>query len=155
MAEYELYHYGVKGMKWGVRKSVKNLGSGISKRVKARREETKAMKEDMGKDRYNDYRRTYGRRGTKRIYDRKTQKGMTYKQAALREFGRKAAKNVLVSVGSTAVSTMVMAVGFKAMENRAKQAANASLLRLGKGSGKAYRFVADLGDGMQIVENLK
>lgn len=155
MSEYELYHWGVKGMKWGVRKSVKNAVSGVRKKIKTRREETKAMKEDMGRSRYNEYRSSYGRRGTKRIYNRKKQKGMTYKQAERRELGRQIATKALVAIGQTTVSTLVTAAAYKTMETRAKQAANASLLRLGKGSGKAYRFVTDLGDGMQIVENLK
>lgn len=155
MAEYELYHYGVKGMKWGVRKSVKNAVSGVRKKIKTRREENKAMKEDMGTSRYNEYKYLYGRRGAKRIYKRKTQKGMTYKKAELREFGRKLATDALTSLGTTTVLALGTAAAFKTMEIRGKQAANASLLRLGKGSGKAYRFVSDLGDGMQIVENLK
>ena len=113
------------------------------------------MKEDMGTRRYNDYKYLYGSRGAKRIYRRKTEKGMTYKQAARREFGRQMATKALRAIGETTVSTLIMAAGFKAMETRAKQAANASLLRLGKGSKNAYRFVTDLGDGMQIVENLK
>lgn len=155
MVEYELYHYGVKGMKWGVRKSVKNIGSGIRNRVKARRDENRAMKEDMGTSRYNEYKYLYGRSGAKRIYKRKTEKGMTYKKAELREFGRKLATDALTSIGTTAVLALGTAAAFKTLEIRGKQAANASLLRLGKGSGNAYRFVADLGDGMQIVENLK
>ena len=155
MSNYELYHYGVKGMKWGVRKSVKNAVSGIRKRVKAKRKEKQDMKDDMGEKRYNEYKYLYGKRGAKRIYNRKKQKGMTYKQAERRELGRQIATKTLGVIGETTLSTLVMAASFKVMENRAKQAANASLLRLGKGSGKAYRFVADLGDGMQIVENLK
>lgn len=155
MDNYELYHYGVKGMKWGVRKSIRNLGSGIRKRVKARREETKAMKEDMGTSRYNEYTYLYGRGGTKRIYKRKTQKGMSYKKAELHEFGRKLATDALTSIGTTAVIALGVSKAYKTMEIRGKQAANASLLRLEKGSGKAYRFVTDLGDGIQIVENLK
>lgn len=155
MAEYELYHYGVKGMKWGVRKSVRNLGSNIRKKVKARREQTKKMKADMGEDRYNEYKYLYGKRGAKRIYKRKTEKGMTYKKAELREFGRKLATDALTSLGTTTVLALGTAAAFKTMEIRGKQAANASLLRLEKGSGMAYRFVTDLGDGMQIVENLK
>lgn len=158
MNEYELYHHGVKGMKWGVRKKSKSSGGlmgGIRKRVKARHEETQKMKKDMGEARYDAYKSEYGRGGVKRIYKRKTEKRMSYRKAEMRELGRQTAVKVLGSMAQTAVATLMTVATFKAAETRAKQAANASLLRLEKGGKHAYRFVADMGDGMQIVENLK
>ena len=156
MVEYELYHYGVKGMKWGVRKSERSSSGGrIRNYIKKKRAETKAVKEGLGEERYAEYKAIYGKKGAKRIHKRVTEKGMTYKQAELREFGRQIATNALKSVGQFAVSALVVSAAYKAAETRAKQAANASLLRLEKGGKRAYRFVTDLGDGMQIVENLK
>ena len=153
--EYELYHYGVKGMKWGVRKTLQNTGSRIGKRIKAKRAETKAIKDSLGDRKYAEYKSLYGRKGVKRIHKRMTEKGMTRNQAELREFGRRTATNTLSVIGQTAVSALVVSAMFKSMENAAKQAANASLLRLEKGRGLNYRHITDIGDGMQIIEKLK
>lgn len=53
MPEYELYHYGVKGMKWGVRRTAAQLGhlakagaGRIKGAVDARRAKKKAAKEE-------------------------------------------------------------------------------------------------------------
>ena len=156
MEQYELYHYGVKGMKWGVRKSDKSSSGGrVRNYIQKKRAETKAAKEGLGEKRYKTYKNTYGKKGAKRIYKRISEQGMSQTEAVLREAGRKFATNVLKSVGQIAVSTLILSAMYKASENAAKQAANASLLRLEKGGKRAYRFVTDLGDGMQIVENLK
>lgn len=156
MAEYELYHYGVKGMKWGVRKSERSSSGGrIRNYIKKKRAETKAVKEGLGEKRYAEYKALYGKKGAKRIHKRVTEKGMSYTKAELREAGRQFSTNMLKAVGQTAVSALIVSAAYKSAETRAKQAANASLLRLEKGGKRAYRFVTDLGDGMQIVENLK
>ena len=44
MPDYELYHYGVKGMKWGVRRTAAQLGHLISTSVKKRSEKREAKK---------------------------------------------------------------------------------------------------------------
>ena len=57
MAEYELYHYGVKGMKWGVRKSERSSSGGrIRNYIKKKRAETKAVKEGLGEEIYAEQR---------------------------------------------------------------------------------------------------
>ena len=56
MNEYELYHHGVKGMKWGIRRTKKQLGYKVSsglkklkKRVSDKVEESKTKKEEAKK----------------------------------------------------------------------------------------------------------
>ena len=45
MSDYELYHYGVKGMKWGVRRTAAQLGHKVSDVYKKYRDAKKAKKE--------------------------------------------------------------------------------------------------------------
>lgn len=90
----ELYHHGVKGMKWGVRKADKKSGGSRSIRQKirdkniAKQQKTDAVKKKLGNARYQEYKSLYGKKGAERIYDRKMNKGMTYKKAEFREAGR-------------------------------------------------------------------
>lgn len=76
MENYELYHAGVKGMKWGVRKSLKSYGA-VSKRqsrINARKAANEIYKADEAKRRkalkeytkdiYRDY---YTNRGKRRV----------------------------------------------------------------------------------------
>lgn len=57
--ESVLVHYGVKGMKWGVRRAAQQLGSAVSKRMKARSDKkaankslTKSYAQDRGPKRF-------------------------------------------------------------------------------------------------------
>ena len=45
MSDYELYHYGVKGMKWGIRRTAAQLGHKVSDAYKKHRDAKKAKKE--------------------------------------------------------------------------------------------------------------
>jgi hypothetical protein len=80
----ELAHYGVKGMKWGVRRAALN---------KASKDYTPGMR-DIDKH-------AFGERGVKRI-NRRMNKGQTRKQALGREAVRATSKHLLVSAGTLA-----------------------------------------------------
>ena len=85
----ELYHFGVKGMKWGVRRFQKSDGTLTS----------------AGKKRYKptaaDIRR-YGKRGAQRVADRRNN-GDSYITAQRKEMGRAAIRTTGVAVGALAV----------------------------------------------------
>lgn len=47
VSEYELYHYGVKGMRWGVRRSPKRLGRKVTKLENRNKKLTSSMKRSL------------------------------------------------------------------------------------------------------------
>lgn len=87
MTENELRHYGVRGMKWGVRRYQKNDGTLTS----------------AGKKRYSATKSdeiVYGKKSAQRIADRRN-KGDSRKKAVAKEIGRKAATSAAISVASS------------------------------------------------------
>lgn len=116
MSDYVLCHYGVKGMKWGVRKK-------ISQKISDRRKKTETLKQNLGEERYNEYRYTYGKKGAERIYNRTVDKQMTYKQAERRELGRQFVKSIVSTAIGTAISVElafpgITKAGAKYVENK-------------------------------------
>lgn len=86
----ELSHYGVKGMKWGVRKA----------------------KDDSPNPRYSPRRRAedkkvYGKRGVKRI-NRRMNSGMRLQKAQTREAWRKVGTGTAIAIGFKAAQLAVM-----------------------------------------------
>lgn len=160
----ELYHHGIKGMKWGVRRYQKKDGSltsagkkrrrGIGGRIEARREKDKEVRDALGEKRYKEYRREYGRKGTERIYDRHVNKHMSYTKAECREIGRQAVNKFLVESAGYAMITLYAVASLEACRIRGKRAANATLLRLEK-EPFPYKVVADIGDGVEVLSRLK
>lgn len=84
----ELYHHGVKGMKWGVRRFQKKDGSLTS----------------AGKKRYkptDDDKEIFGEKGAQRIADRRN-RGDSKRKAYAKEYGRQISKGL----GLTAITTL-------------------------------------------------
>lgn len=102
-----LAHYGVKGMKWGVRRQ-RRKASALKDRNAWReksRSERKKTRDQPNKrytknDRYWDE-TTYGKKGVKRI-NRRMNKGQTHGQAERREVARQAATAIVLSQVSVA-----------------------------------------------------
>lgn len=86
----ELYHYGVKGMKWGVRKKTKYV-----------------PKRWTNADRENEKR--FGARGARRIRERMDVKGMDRKKAERREVAR---TYVTALLGAAAVAGATSAAAY-------------------------------------------
>ena len=109
-----LAHYGVKGMKWGVRRQLRKAAAlkdrdawrekSRSERKKTRDQPNKRYTEN---DRYWDE-ASYGKKGVKRI-NRRMNKGQTHGQAKRREFARQTATSlVLRQVSAAAIGLVAM-----------------------------------------------
>lgn len=118
----EIYHYGIKGMRWGIRRYQKEDGTLTSD----------------GKKRYSPTRTDemlYGKKGAQRIADRRN-KGDSRKTAVRKEFGRQVATGFAVTaIGTTAVyaytsgqGEKVLSAGKKAVENYLDARKNISIL---------------------------
>ncbi len=140
----ELYHYGVKGMRWGIRRNRKK--DNINTANKNRKKIIYSRK-DMEIDRI-----LYGDRGVNRIKKRMNN-GSSHRKAVIMETMREIGVNTVVPSVVTLASLDHMTNGsihkymFKTFSeaarkyanNRAKQKANAGLARIGTYS---YRKVA-------------
>lgn len=85
-----LYHSGVKGMKWGHRKQKKTplitrAGRAINRRKANKNKYQSNNKGDIA---------LYGQKGANRIKKRMAEKGMSHKKAERREVGRSIATNI-------------------------------------------------------------
>lgn len=139
----ELYHYGIKGMRWGIRNK-RNKATKPSKKKsiykKINREADKA---------------TFGKRGVKHI-EKRMNKGRSHKSAVASEIVRKVASNTVVSaitLDAVTKGKMHKLLAQKAIRavsryanQKAKQRANASLARIG-----TYRIKHIAGDVYEFV----
>lgn len=133
-----LAHYGVKGMKWGVRRARKKAVRTRRKnaqradrdnwrsmsRSERRKNRDKANARYTKADRSSD-KMVLGRGGVRRI-NRRMNKGQSHGQAFLREAGRAAAIGTMAYVGYGVVQTAIarpdlMRAAGRAINNAAKQ----------------------------------
>lgn len=145
MIENELIHYGVKGMKWGVRKKQKTANT--KRRYKVR-----------------DYDKfIYGKKGAQRIADRMN-RGVSRKSAVTREFAGQFAKGFLgtsAAIGgvyllSTLKSNGKVAATFKKMVNAGKSVRDKyyNISVLDKDGSVIARFHDKVTVGEDIVKGL-
>ena len=135
MNEDYLIHYGVLGMKWGVRKKRYNFIKSMVKKQQKYKEEVKWNKSYKKEDRAMD-RFTFGKNGAKRINNRMN-KGQSHKKAYAIELGRSAATNALISLAVDDYMTggvMHRAVGKKIfdsyMKSKAAKTAAKSIVKI-------------------------
>ena len=93
----ELYHFGVKGMKWGVRRAK-------MKEQRARRAELKKPNPKYGKWQRIADRQVYGRGGERRI-NKRMNKGQSHLRAQATEAGQKVAKGYLAYKAFTFITS--------------------------------------------------
>ena len=117
----ELYHFGVKGMKWGVRK----------KRDKPSKAQLNKPNADYTSRQRRMDRVSYGKKGVERI-NRRMNKGQSHFRASTTEMIQKAAKN---SVASLAMGGLAIA---STKEGRAIAKASVGALKSAIGHSAPY-----------------
>ena len=132
----ELYHFGVKGMKWGVRKKREPKNANYTK-----------------SDRKNDSYK-YGSDGVKRI-NRSMNQGKTHDQAVKSEKRRRVAKTIAVNsaiIMASPASRALLKTGFNAAVNKyAHSAIYANYLKARYGKG--YSWKSPVTEALKAIGN--
>ena len=108
-----LIHFGIKGMRWGRRKS----GARVTETRKERRAREKEPNKYYSKSDIKNDTHRYGKGGSRRI-NRDMNRGKTHSEAVMREYGRQYAAGVIISAGALTMTTpgLAKAAGRKAVE---------------------------------------
>ena len=119
----ELYHHGIRGMKWGVRRYQNKDGS-LTNAGKKRYSDSDT-KYDTKYD--EQYVKLYGQKGADRIKKRMTEKGYSRKKAVRTELGKQVALGLLATAAFNAAAYSVASGKASSAVSRGKQAAKSFL----------------------------
>ena len=119
----ELYHHGILGMKWGVRRYQNKDGSLTNAGKK--RYSNNAGEYDAKYD--SLYVSRYGQKGADRIKKRMTEKGYSRKRAVRTELGRQTAIGLLTTAAFSATAYSIASGKAKSAISKGKKAATAFL----------------------------
>ena len=141
--EYELYHYGVKGMKWGVRRKKESKSAHNKNYTDKQRKNDRAFYGNRGEKRINKkLNEGYGLRGARHFEVERKERRENAKKTAKRvaRKGAKAATKAASAIGSLWLTDQLFygGAGTKAVKKAAKTAGRVAVTAVLKMRGADY-----------------